>query len=130
MDEKVIKIDFARRDPHLPRKRIGVYKCSFDTSGKLLPGDVLIREYDKGGFSEDLLKNKWMPDLASKCKTKGWSYPMLITSYLLEEEIDVTIRKLSNRKATSKDAKFRPRRRITPEKRVAVVLLPTKYKLL
>lgn len=119
------------RDPKkLPRERIGVYKCSLNTFGIPSKGYVLAREYDLGGFSEELLKNKWMPDLASKCSTKGWVYPLLITSYLLEEGVEFTFKKPPNRKATWKDATKPRRKRETPEKREAVVLSPTEYKLL
>lgn len=122
---------FEGAERHLTRQRIGVYECSLDASGIPFRGHVLDREYDKGGFSEELLKNKWMPSLASKCNMKGWAYPLLVTSYVLKKNTDVTFIKPPNRKATSKDVtKILPRKREGPEKREAVILSATEYKLL
>jgi len=129
-NEREIKIPGIRDRNKLPPERIGVYKCSLNEFGIPSKGCVLDREYDKCGFSEKLLINKWMPKLASKCDTKDWGYPLLITSYLLEEKVVYTIKKPLNRKATGKDATVPSRKRVTPEKREAVVLSPKNYKLL
>jgi len=116
------------RDPRLPYKRYAAYRCSLDASGEAWIGSCVNRWY--GTFTEKTLCNEVMPYLKAKYIAKVWSYPFLITSYMLDELITVNLPVFPDRKTTAKDIRFPRRKRKNKEKRVAVVLSPTEYKLL
>lgn len=127
-DEETIK---TGRVPSLSDKRYAAYMCSLDASGEACIGRCVQRWY--GTFTETRLCNKVMPYLEAKYIAKRWSYPFLITSYMLEDECIASYPVFADRKTRAKDIRFTRRKqshkRKGREKREAVVLSPTEYKL-
>ena len=126
-DEETIEI---HRDTRPSDKRYAAYMCSLDASGEAWIGSCVQRWY--GTFTEKRLSNEVMPYLKAKYMAKVGSYPFLITSYMLDKRTTVSFPLSPDRKTTAKDIRFarRKRKNENKEKRVAIVLSPTEYKLL
>ena len=120
------------RDTRPSDKCYAAYMCSLDASGEVWIGKCVRRWYET--FTETRLCNKVMPYLEAKYIAKDWSYPFLITSYMLEDECIASYPVFADRKTRAKDIRFARRKRSRKpkgrEKRVAIVLSPTEYKLL
>ncbi len=105
--------------------RIAAYEYSLDAPGKPHKKRCVKRWYRI--FTEKALCNKVMPYLEAKYIAKGWSYPFLITSYMLEKQAKADVTLSPDRKVGGKDIKYNPRPRRTREVWVASVLSPTEY---
>lgn len=121
---ETIEIDRVTRPSD---KRYAAYRCSLDASGEALIGRCVKRWY--GTFTEKTLCNEVMPYLEAKYMAKGWSYPFIITSYMLDKRTTVSFTVFPDRKTRAK-GRFARRKRKNKDKRVAIVLSPTEYKLL
>ena len=116
------------RTPSLSDKCYAAYMCSLDASGEVWIGKCVQRWY--GTFTETRLCNEVMPYLKAKYMAKVGSYPFLITSYMLDERTTVSFLVSPDRDTKVKKIRFAPRKPKNEDKRVAVVLAPTEYKLL
>ena len=118
------------RDTRPSDKRYAAYMCSLDASGEVWIGRCVQRWY--GTFTETRLCNEVMPYLKAKYVAKVGSYPFLITSYLLDKRTTVSLPLSPDGKTVVGKPRFARRKRKdkNKEKRVAIVLSPTEYKLL
>lgn len=111
---------------NLPEHRLGAYECIAEGStvrkGKWVAGWY-------GTFSEDRLREEILPKLSEYVQQSLASYPIVITSYMLEDKTDVWIDG-NTKKAKARDVKFRPRRRRTSQQYEAIVHSNTRFQLL
>jgi hypothetical protein len=111
---------------NLSEHRLGAYECIAEGS-TVRKGTWVAGWY--GTFSEDRLREEIMPKLSEYVQQSLASYPILITSYMLEAKTDACIDG-DTEKAKERDVKFRPRRRRMSQQYEAIVHSKTRYQLL
>ena len=121
------RIRIPRIIPPYAVYRIAAYECSLVASGKPHKERCVNKWY--GTFTEKALCNIVMPYLEAKYMAKGWSYPFLITTYMLEKQAKADVTLSPDRKVGVKDIKYHPRLRSKREAWVATILSPTEYDL-
>jgi hypothetical protein len=107
---------------NLSQNRVAAYECSIFGSavqrGKWVTGWY-------GGFHEERLKEELMPKLTEYVHMGLASYPILLVSYLLESQTDVSIEG-----PLVRDVKFRPRRRRTLHQNEVIVHSEAEYQVI
>jgi len=129
-DEAMMHDEENIRDTRPSDKRYVAYMCSLNASSEVWIGRCVQRWY--GTFTKTRLCNKVMPYLEVNYIAKDWSYPFLITSYMLDKRTTVSFPLSPDGKTVVGKPRFarRNRKNEIKEKRVALVLSPTEYKLL
>ena len=105
---------------NIPVDRVAAYQCVEDAVG-IAKGKRVTGWYRT--FSEDRLKSEFIPKVSEYVALEEASFPILITSYLLEPKTNVRIE-------SARGVKFGRRSRKFPEKYEAVIRSAADYTLL
>lgn len=106
--------------------RISAYECDVNPSGDPMKRRGYVAGW-YGMFTLNKLQSEIMPKLAEHA-AQGRHYPFLITSHQLEDKTTVHVTKAATRRVP--DVDFSPRRRCSQQTWTAVVLSPTKFRVL
>ena len=111
---------------NLSDHRIGAYQCTVDGS-VVSKGKWVVGWY--GMFSEERLRAELIPKLSEYVQQAIATYPILLTTYMLESKSDVWIAG-HPKGARAGDVKFRPRQQRTSQQDEVIVHSATKYQSL